>query len=316
MPTTKALAVKAKDKAIEDLIYFDNVGGCRKAKEELKKLSLFIKNPEISSLYGANPPRGILLYGSPGNGKTLLAKALANECDAYFMDVKCSDIGSMWVNETANNLRDKFETAKRMTKRSGTCIMYFDEFDSIAASRQIRYDTREDNKVVATLNTYLDGLKSRENIYVVASTNLLKILDSAIVRPGRFDIIIKVPPPDYNDKIEIFKIHLNNFRKKSIKKPFSKNINYAILAKESEGFSGSDIAEVVRRSCWQKTCNAYDALVKNNLSVEELVSNSSSIIMQDILDQLEMYKLERKKQERTVGFGELLKKNKQQKSEE
>jgi transitional endoplasmic reticulum ATPase len=188
-------------------VHWDDIGGLEEVKQQLKEAVEWpLKHPEIFTRMGIRPPRGILLYGAPGTGKTLLAKAVAKETEANFISVKGPELLSKWVGESEKAVREIFKKARQ----ASPTIVFFDEIDSIAPRRGQSEDSHVTERVVNQLLTEMDGLQMLNDIVIVAATNRPDIMDTALLRPGRFDRIILTPVPDVNTRKLIFKIHLKN----------------------------------------------------------------------------------------------------------
>jgi len=182
---------------------------------------------------GVEAPKGVLLYGPPGTGKTLLAKAVATESEANFISVKGPEFLSKWVGESERAVRETF----RKARQAAPCVVFFDEIDAIAPARGSLGDTHVTERVISQLLTELDGLEELRDVTVIAATNRPDIIDPALLRPGRFDRLIYIPPPDKKARKEIFKIHTR-------KKPLAKDVDLDELAERTEGYTGADIAAV------------------------------------------------------------------------
>ncbi len=186
-------------------VTWDDVGGLEHAKQELREAVEWpLKYPDIYRATGIKPPKGILLYGPPGTGKTLLAKAVANEANANFISVKGPELLSKWVGESEKHVRDMFRKAKQVAP----CILFFDEIDALAPRRGMGGDTHVTERVVSQLLTELDGIEELKDVFVIAATNRPDMIDPALLRPGRIERHIYIPPPDKEGRKEIFKIHL------------------------------------------------------------------------------------------------------------
>jgi transitional endoplasmic reticulum ATPase len=219
-------------------VKWDDVGGLETAKQEIKEAVEWpLKNPEAFKRMGIRPPRGILLYGPSGCGKTMLAKAVATESQANFICVKGPEVISKWVGESEKAIRDIFKKARQVSP----CIVFFDEIDSIAAKRSGASDNKVSERVVDQILTEMDGLEEMADVVVLAATNRPELLDSALLRPGRFDRFLLVPPPEEKTRVEIFKVHLKNM-------PIEKGITDVDLAKKTVGYSGADIEAVCREA--------------------------------------------------------------------
>jgi transitional endoplasmic reticulum ATPase len=215
-----------------------DVGGLENVKQELiEAVEWPLNHPAVFTKMGIKPPKGILLYGPPGTGKTLLAKAVANESKANFILVKGPELLSKWVGESEKAVRKIFEKARQ----TSPTIVFFDEIDAMAPRRGISSDTHVSERVVNQLLTEIDGLVDLHNIVILGATNRPDILDTALLRPGRFDRIILVHSPDQKARLEIFKIHTKGM-------PLAKDVKLEELAKETEGYVGADIEAVCREA--------------------------------------------------------------------
>ena len=224
-------------------INWSDIGGLHDAKQELQEAVEWpMKYNEVFLHMDANPPKGILLYGPPGTGKTLLAKAVASESEANFISVKGPEFISKWVGESEKAVRETF----RKARQAAPCIVFFDELDAIAPSRGgIMSDSHVTERVISQLLTELDGLEELKDVTVIAATNRPDIIDSALLRPGRFDRLIYIKTPDIETRKEIFKIHLK-------KKPLGKGVDFEDLAKKTEGYTGADIAAVCNQAVMER----------------------------------------------------------------
>lgn len=216
-------------------IHWDDIGGLQEAKQELmESVEWPLKYGDVFTHMDAKPPKGILLYGPPGTGKTMLAKAVATESEANFISVKGPEFLSKWVGESEKAVRETF----RKARQAAPCIIFFDEIDSITPVRGGGTgDSHVTERVISQLLTELDGLEELRDVTVIAATNRPDIIDPALLRPGRFDRRIYVPPPDREARKEIFSIHTR-------KKPLAKDVDLDMLAERTEGYTGSDIATV------------------------------------------------------------------------
>jgi len=217
-------------------VKWNDVGGLEKVKQELKEAVEWpLKYPQSFERMGVRPPRGILLYGPPGTGKTMLAKAVANESQANFISIKGPELLSKWVGESEKGVRKIFDKARQ----AAPSIIFFDEIDSLAPGRKSS-ESRVSETVVNQLLTEIDGLEELKGIVVLGSTNRPDLLDTALLRPGRFDRIIFVDAPDETTRLEIFMKHTRTM-------PL-KNIDLKKLAKETEGYTGADIENICREA--------------------------------------------------------------------
>lgn len=220
-------------------IKWENIGGLESAKTELKEAVEWpLKYPESFEKFGVRPPRGVLLHGSPGTGKTLLAQAVANESDANFISVKGPELLSKWVGESEKGVREVF----RKARQTAPTVIFFDEIDSIASTRSgSSSDSGVTQRVVNQLLTEIDGLEELQDVSVIAATNRPDMLDAALLRPGRFDRLVKVDDPNEEGRLAIFKVHIKNM-------PLADDVDIEKLAKTSKGFVGADIEAVCREA--------------------------------------------------------------------
>ena len=227
------------DKNSPKKVTFDNVAGLEEEKEELKEEVEFLKNPKKYIDMGARIPKGILLVGGPGTGKTLLAKAVAGEANVPFFSISGSDFVEMFVGVGASRVRDMFKEAKA----NSPCIIFIDEIDAVGRHRGAGLGGGHDERE-QTLNQLLvemDGFATHESIIVMAATNRPDILDPALLRPGRFDRQIVVGRPDLKAREEILQLHAKN-------KPFVPGIDFKVIAKNTAGFSGADLENMINES--------------------------------------------------------------------
>lgn len=217
---------------------WEDVGGLGEVKKRLKETVEWpLKYPDSFKNMGISPPKGILLYGPPGCGKTLMARAVANESESNFISVKGPELLSKWVGESEKMIREIFRKAKQVSPT----IIFFDEIESLAPSRTMSSsDSRVGERVVSQMLSEISGLEELHDVVVLAATNRPDIVDSALLRPGRFDKQILIPEPDEESRLKIFKIHTN-------KMPLEK-VNLKKMAKETEGYSGADIEAVCREA--------------------------------------------------------------------
>ena len=250
------------DKDKHPKVTFEDVAGLEGAKEEVKEIVDFLKNPDKYTRLGGKIPRGVLLIGPPGTGKTLLAKAVAGEADVPFFSLSGSDFVEMFVGVGASRVRDLFKKAKE----KAPSIIFIDEIDAIGRSRSKANITGANDERENTLNqllTEMDGFSTKDNVIVIAATNRADILDKALLRAGRFDRQIFVDLPDLNERKEIFKVHIKPLK-------LGEDVDIDLLAKQTPGFSGADIANIANEA-------ALIAARKNKEKVE----------MQDFLDAID-----------------------------
>jgi transitional endoplasmic reticulum ATPase len=216
-------------------ISWSDIGGLTNIKEELQEAVEWpLKYEGVFKYADAVPPKGILLYGPPGTGKTLMAKAAANESEANFISIKGPELLSKWVGESEKGVREVF----RKARQAAPCIVFFDEIDAIAPARgRDSGDSNVTERVISQLLTELDGLEILTNVVVIAATNRPDIVDPALLRPGRFDRLLYVPPPDKEARLQILKIHTKN-------KPLADDVKLDQVAEHTEAYTGADIASL------------------------------------------------------------------------
>ena len=213
---------------------WEDIGGLEEVIQQLREMIEWpIKRPELFEKMGIQPPKGILLYGPPGCGKTLLARAVASESGAAFIGVKGPELLSKWVGESEKAVREIFRKARQVAP----CVIFFDEIDALAPTRSGDGGSRVSERVVAQLLTEMDGIEELRNIFVIAATNRPDLVDPALLRPGRFDRLIFVPKPDFKARLSIFKIHTRNM-------PLAEDVSLERLARETEGMTGADIKSI------------------------------------------------------------------------
>jgi transitional endoplasmic reticulum ATPase len=220
-------------------VHWEDIGGLEDVKRELNmSIEWPLKYSELFQQLGIKQPKGILLVGPPGTGKTLLAKALATESEANFISIKGPELLSKWVGESEKGIREIF----RKARQAAPCIIFFDEIDAIAPVRGSGFgDSNVTERMISQLLTEMDGLEELKGVVVVAATNRPDMVDPALLRPGRFDKIIRLGWPNYETRVAIFEVHLRG-------KPIASDVNVHKLAELTEGFTGSDIAYVVNEA--------------------------------------------------------------------
>ncbi|MFX0051459.1 MAG: CDC48 family AAA ATPase [Candidatus Hermodarchaeota archaeon] len=215
-------------------VTWEDIGGLNKEKAEVKNsIELPLKHPKFFSHMGAQQPKGILLFGPPGTGKTLLAKAVAHETQANFISVKGPELLSKWVGESEKGIREVF----RKARQAAPAIIFFDEIDSIAPIRGKSFDSGVTERMISQFLTELDGLEELKGVVVIAATNRPDMIDPALVRPGRFDKIIRIGLPDDISRLEILKIHTKGV-------PLESDVNLEELSQNTKNFSGAELASL------------------------------------------------------------------------
>ncbi|MCS7284248.1 MAG: ATP-dependent zinc metalloprotease FtsH, partial [Hydrogenobacter thermophilus] len=238
-------------------VTLNHVAGMEEVKEEVKEIIEYLKDPVKFQRLGGRPPKGVLLYGEPGVGKTLLAKAIAGEAHVPFISVSGSDFVEMFVGVGAARVRDLFDTAKK----HAPCIIFIDEIDAVGRSRGVvnlggGHDERE--QTLNQLLVEMDGFDTSEGIIVIAATNRPDILDPALLRPGRFDRQIFIPRPDVRGRYEILKVHAKD-------KKLAPNVDLEIVARATPGFTGADLENVLNEAALLAARNG-----KNYIEMEDI----------------------------------------------
>jgi transitional endoplasmic reticulum ATPase len=234
-------------------ITWDDIGGLEETKKDLQEMILYpIEHPDKFQKFGMSPSKGVLFYGPPGCGKTLLAKAVANECSSNFISVKGPELLTMWFGESEGNVREVFDKARA----AAPCVLFFDELDSVGVARGGGHGDAggAGDRVLNQLLTEMDGAGAKKNLFFIGATNRPEILDEALIRPGRLDQLIYIPLPDFVARVGIIKAVLR-------KSPVAPNVNIDFLAQQCEGFSGADMTELCQR--------ATKAAIRESIAAEE-----------------------------------------------
>ncbi len=240
-------------------IKFDDVAGLDEEKEELVEIVDFLKRPEKFTKMGAKIPKGVLLYGKPGTGKTLIAKAIAGEADVPFISMSGSEFIEMFAGLGASRVRKLFDKARKLAP----CIVFIDEIDAIGSRRTSNSGAEtENNQTLNQLLVEMDGFSSEETIIVLAATNRPEMLDKALLRPGRFDRQITIPAPDLKGRLEILKIHGKD-------KKIAEDVNLESIAEDTAGFTGAELANILNEAAIIATKNKHEAI--ENDDIEEAV---------------------------------------------
>uniref|UniRef100_A0A8R1E015 vesicle-fusing ATPase n=1 Tax=Caenorhabditis japonica TaxID=281687 RepID=A0A8R1E015_CAEJA len=253
-----------------------DIGGLQNVKRELQELVQYpVEHPEKYLKFGMQPSRGVLFYGPPGCGKTLLAKAIANECQANFISIKGPELLTMWFGESEANVRDVFDKARA----AAPCVLFFDELDSIAKSRG---GTSGDaggasDRVINQVLTEMDGMNAKKNVFIIGATNRPDIIDPAVLRPGRLDQLIYIPLPDEASRHQILKASLR-------KTPLSKDLDLTFLAKNTVGFSGADLTEICQRACKLAIRESIEKEIRIEKDRQERRARGEELMEDDAVD--------------------------------
>jgi len=219
-------------------VHWDDIGGLENVKQELREVVEWpLRYPNAFKRLGIEPPKGILLFGPPGTGKTLLAKAVATESGANFIAIRGPELLSKWVGESEKAVREVFRRARQYAP----AVVFFDEIEAIASLRGSDVETDVTERVVSQLLTEIDGITGLENVVVIAATNRPDLVDPALLRPGRLEKLIYVPPPDEKGRLDILKIHTRHV-------PLAEDIDLREIAKMTNGYTGADLAALVREA--------------------------------------------------------------------
>jgi len=269
---------KESSKNAKDKVKFDDVAGAKEAKEELKEVVEFLKNPKKFTIVGAKIPKGVLLMGSPGTGKTLLARAVAGEANVPFFHMSGSEFVEMFVGVGASRVRDLFDRAKK----NAPCIVFIDEIDAVGRQRGAGLGGSHDERE-QTLNQILvemDGFAPNQGIIVMAATNRPDVLDPALLRPGRFDRRVVLDMPDMQDREKILEIHGQG-------KPLAKEVSLKRIAERTPGFSGADLANLM-----------------NEAAISTARKNKKEITMEELTDSIEKVMLGPERRSRVISDDE------------
>ena len=236
-------------------ITFDDIAGLDEEKEELKELVEFLKKPKKFTEMGAKIPKGVLLYGKPGTGKTLIAKAIAGEADVPFISMSGSEFIEMFAGLGASRVRKLFDKARKLSP----CIVFIDEIDAIGSRRNSSGGAEsENNQTLNQLLVEMDGFSSEETIIVLAATNRPEMLDKALLRPGRFDRQITIPAPDLVGREEILKIHAKN-------KKIADDVSLHSIAEDTAGFTGAELANILNEAAIIATKKDHEVITNTDL---------------------------------------------------
>eukprot|EP00614_Pseudopedinella_elastica_P034092 CAMPEP_0172644246 /NCGR_PEP_ID=MMETSP1068-20121228/239109_1 /TAXON_ID=35684 /ORGANISM="Pseudopedinella elastica, Strain CCMP716" /LENGTH=804 /DNA_ID=CAMNT_0013458437 /DNA_START=508 /DNA_END=2922 /DNA_ORIENTATION=- len=232
--------IKREDEEKADDVGYDDIGGCRRQMAQIREMiELPLRHPTLFKTLGVKPPRGVLLYGPPGSGKTLIARAVANETGAFFFLINGPEIMSKMAGESEKNLRNAFEEAEK----NAPAIIFIDEIDSIAPKRD-KTNGEVERRIVSQMLTLMDGLKARANVVVIGATNRPNSIDAALRRFGRFDREIDIGVPDENGRLEIFRIHTRNMK-------LDDDVDPEAVARETHGYVGADMAALCTEAAMQ-----------------------------------------------------------------
>ncbi|GMS81470.1 hypothetical protein PENTCL1PPCAC_3645, partial [Pristionchus entomophagus] len=257
-------------------VTWTDIGGLQNVKRELQELVQYpVEHPEKYLKFGMQPSRGVLFYGPPGCGKTLLAKAIAHECQANFISIKGPELLTMWFGESEANVRDVFDKARS----AAPCVLFFDELDSIAKARggSVGDAGGAADRVINQILTEMDGMNSKKNVFIIGATNRPDIIDSAVLRPGRLDQLIYIPLPDEASRLQIFKANLR-------KTPIAADVDLTFLAKSTVGFSGADLTEICQRACKLAIRESIEKEIRQEKERQERRAKGEELMEDEVQD--------------------------------
>ncbi|MBB5252862.1 AAA family ATPase [Sulfurisphaera ohwakuensis] len=285
----KALQIQQKSQKkkeeVKEKITWDMIGGYDDVKKEIKEyIEIPLKYKEIAKKYGLRPPKGILLFGPPGCGKSLMMRALANEAKINFIYVNVSDIMSKWYGESEARLRELFANARK----NAPCILFFDEIDTIGVKRESHTGDSVTPRLLSLMLSEIDGLQSEDGVIIVGSTNVPHLLDKALLRAGRFDKLIYIGVPDKKSRKEIFLIHCKNM-------PLGEDVDFDKLAEMTERFTGADIANVCQEVARMAAVEALEKGVERKITLQDfanVIKRYKPSVTLQMLDEYEKFRLD------------------------
>ena len=256
-------------------VTYDDIGGLGDEVKKIREMvELPLRHPELFKRLGVDAPKGVLLHGPPGTGKTMLAKAVATESEANFIAVKGPEFLNKWVGESEKAVRETF----RKARQASPCVIFMDEIDSITPERGTGSDSNVTERVISQMLTEMDGLEALNNVVVIAATNRPDIMDPALLRPGRFDKSIYIGPPDQVSREKIFKIH-------TAKKPLDADVDLSKIAEMTEGCTGADISAI----CNEAVMCAVRELVRNSKDPNAVNADECKVHMKDFEKAVEKF---------------------------
>jgi len=285
---------KKKPETEDKRITWDDIGGYEDVKKEIREyIELPLKNKDVALRYGLRPPKGILLFGPPGCGKTLMMKALANETKLNFIYVNISDIMSKWYGESEARLRELFNNARK----NSPCILFFDEIDTIGVKRESHTGDSVTPRLLSLMLSEIDGLHSDDGVIIVGSTNVPQMLDKALLRAGRFDKLIYVGAPDKRARKQILQIHCKG-------KPLADDVDFDRLADITERYSGADLANLCQEAARKVAAEVLEKGADRKITMDDFIELIKKYKPSITLQMIEDYEKFRLDFERRVRKGE------------
>ena len=284
--------VKSKKREEEERkASWDDIGGYEDVKKEIREYIEFpLKNKEIAKTYGLRPPKGVLLFGPPGCGKTLMMRALAGEAKLNFIYVNVSDIMSKWYGESEARLKELFANARK----NAPCILFFDEIDTIGVRRETHSGDSVTPRLLSLMLSEIDGLHSDDGVIIVGSTNVPQTLDKALLRAGRFDKLIFIGPPNKQARLEILKVHCAG-------KPLAPDVDLSKIAEMTERYSGADLANICQEAARKVAVEALESKTERKITMQdfmEIIQRYKPSITLQMLEEFEKFRLDYERRSR------------------
>ncbi|MEW9491817.1 MAG: AAA family ATPase [Candidatus Aramenus sulfurataquae] len=294
MTSDKATQLQIKNKKREEeekKISWNDIGGYEDIKKEIREYVEFpLKNKDLARRYGLRPPKGILLFGPPGCGKTMMMRALASEAKINFIYVNVSDIMSKWYGESESRLRELFANARK----NAPCLLFFDEIDTIGVRRESHTGDSVTPRLLSLMLSEIDGLQSDDGVIVVGSTNVPQLLDKALLRAGRFDKLIYIGPPNKQTRLEILKIHCKG-------KPLADDVDLEKIAEITERYSGADLANICQEAARKVAVEALEKKEERKITMNdfmEIIQRYKPSITLQMLEDFEKFRLDYERRSR------------------
>ncbi|WP_048057583.1 AAA family ATPase [Metallosphaera cuprina] len=285
------LRTNKKKEEEEKKASWDEIGGYDDVKKEIREYIEFpLKNKDLAKTYGLRPPKGVLLFGPPGCGKTLMMRALAGEAKLNFIYVNVSDIMSKWYGESEARLKELFANARK----NAPCILFFDEIDTIGVRRETHSGDSVTPRLLSLMLSEIDGLHSDEGVIIVGSTNVPQTLDKALLRAGRFDKLIFIGPPSKQARVEILKVHCGG-------KPLAQDVDLNKIAEMTERYSGADLANICQEAARKVAVEALESKKDRKITMQdftEIIQRYKPSITLQMLEEFEKFRLDYERRSR------------------